>query len=144
MLFPPGPCGNNTIFVAGPPMPKAERPSAVGFSQNPSSLFYAARLPGHFLASDSRSIPPHGERAGFRQAGAESIPLFSIFDRVGHEILFDHQSHLEDDGIVKFPEIQAGQPLNFFQPVHQGIAVYKQLSGGLGKRSGCSQRTAES
>ena len=48
------------------------------------------------------------------------------------QILSDHQSHLEDDGMVKLPQIKAGELLDLFQTVDQGVAVDEQLPGGFG------------
>ena len=48
------------------------------------------------------------------------------------QIFFDHQGHLEGDGVVKLPQVQAGELLDLLQPVHQGIAVDEQLPGSLG------------
>ena len=41
----------------------------------------------------------------------------SILGRVGGEVLFDHQRHLEDDGVVKLAQVQAGELLDLFQAV---------------------------
>ena len=48
------------------------------------------------------------------------------------EVLSDHQGHLEDDGVVELPQIQAGELLDLLQTIDQSIAVDKELSGGLG------------
>lgn len=88
------------------PCQKSRTALGCRFLSKPLFTFYAAGFqdislpatPALFRRTEKGGIPPAG-------GPAESIPLFSIFDRVGHEILFDHQSHLEDDGIVKFPEI---------------------------------------
>ena len=48
------------------------------------------------------------------------------------EVLAHHQCYLENDSMVKFPQIQASQLLDLLQAVHQGIAVYEELSGGFG------------
>ena len=50
----------------------------------------------------------------------------------GREVFANHQSHLEHDGMVELAQIQAGQLLDLFQTVHQGVAVDEQLPGSLG------------
>ena len=56
----------------------------------------------------------------------------SIFYRIRHEVLFDHQRHFEHDGVVELAQIQPREPLDLFQTVHQRVPVNKQLPGGLG------------
>ena len=48
------------------------------------------------------------------------------------KIFAHHQSHLKHDGMVKFPQIKAGQLLDLFQAVYQGISVNEQLPGSFG------------
>lgn len=48
------------------------------------------------------------------------------------QVLLDHQRHLEDDGVVELPEVEARELLDLFQPVDQGVAVDEELAGGLG------------
>ena len=50
----------------------------------------------------------------------------------GRQVLSDHQGHLEDDGVVELPQVQAGELLDLLQAVDQGVAVDEELSGGLG------------
>ena len=52
-------------------------------------------------------------------------------DTAAGEVLFDHQCHLEGDGVIKFPQIQSRQLLDLLQPVHQGIPVHEELPGSL-------------
>ena len=52
--------------------------------------------------------------------------------KTGAEVLFDHEGHLEGDGVVKFPQVQPGELLDLLQAVHQGIAVDEELTGGFG------------
>ena len=56
----------------------------------------------------------------------------SIFDRLRVKILLDHESYLEDDGVVKLPEIKPCDFLDFFKAVNKSIPVNKKLSGGFG------------
>ena len=56
----------------------------------------------------------------------------SVFGRVGGQILFDHQGHLEDDGIVELAQIKAGELLDLFQTIDQGVAVHEQAAACLG------------
>ena len=56
----------------------------------------------------------------------------SGFDSPGNEVLLDHQRHLEGNGIIELPQVQAGELLDLLQPVHQGVAVDEQLPGSLG------------
>ena len=53
-------------------------------------------------------------------------------DAAAGQVLLDHQRDLERDGIVELPQIQPRQLLDLLQPVHQRVAVDKQLAGGLG------------
>ena len=48
------------------------------------------------------------------------------------KILANHQRYLKDDSMVKFAQIQTGELLDLLQAVHQGIAVYEQLTGSFG------------
>ena len=43
--------------------------------------------------------------------------MFLILNRVGHQILFNHQRHFKDDGIVKLPKIQTSETFDFFQTI---------------------------
>ena len=58
--------------------------------------------------------------------------LFSVFGRVGGQILFDHQGHLEDDSVIELAQVETGELLDLFQAVDQGVAVYKQAAAGFG------------
>ena len=49
----------------------------------------------------------------------------------GYQILLDHQSHLEGDGVVELTQIQTGELLELLQTVDQSVAVDEQLSGRL-------------
>ncbi|CAN4027001.1 Lipocalin-like domain-containing protein, partial [Dysosmobacter welbionis] len=53
-------------------------------------------------------------------------------DAPGGQIFLDHQSHLEGNGVVELPQVQARQLLDLLQPVHQSVPVDEQLPGGLG------------
>ena len=57
------------------------------------------------------------------------MPL--IFDRVCSQVLLDHQRNLEDDGVVKLPQVQAGELFDLLQAVDQGVSVNEQLAGGF-------------
>ena len=50
-----------------------------------------------------------------------------ILDRIGAEIFFNHQRNLKDNGMVKLPQVEAGDLLDLLQPVDQCVAVNKQL-----------------
>ena len=56
----------------------------------------------------------------------------SEFDRLGIQVLLDHQRHFEGDGVLEFAQIQTRQLADFLQTVNQRIPVDKQLSGGFG------------
>ena len=58
-------------------------------------------------------------------------PYSSELRRIRREVLLDHQCDLEDNGMVKFPQVQTSQLLDLFQTVHQCVPVYKQLSGSF-------------
>ena len=58
--------------------------------------------------------------------------LRSILHRLIGEILLDHESHLEDNGMVEFAQIETGELLDLFQTIDEGISVNKQLAGSLG------------
>ena len=60
-----------------------------------------------------------------------SVQLSGL-DSPGNEVLLDHQSHLEGDGVVELPQVQAGELLDLLQAVHQGVPVDEELPGGLG------------
>ena len=51
---------------------------------------------------------------------------------VAGEVLLHHQGHLEDDGVLELPQVQAGDFLDFLQAVDQGVPVDEQLAGRLG------------
>ena len=59
-------------------------------------------------------------------------PPGSEFHRVVGQVLLHHQGHLKDDGVLKLPQVQAGNLLDLLQAVHQGVPVDEQLPGGLG------------
>ena len=48
------------------------------------------------------------------------------------QILLDHQRNFENDGVIKFTQIKAGDLFDLFQAVNKGIAVDIQLSGCFG------------
>ena len=50
----------------------------------------------------------------------------------GRQVLAYHQRHLEDNGMVKLPQVQTGQLLDLLKTVDQGVAVYEQLPGSFG------------
>lgn len=58
--------------------------------------------------------------------------VFLVLHRVRGQVLLHHQRHLKDDGMVKLPQIETRQLLDLLQAIHQGIAVNKQLTAGLG------------
>ena len=47
-------------------------------------------------------------------------------------VFYNHESHLECNGILKGPKIQIGHLLYLVKPVYEGISVNIQLSGCLG------------
>lgn len=51
----------------------------------------------------------------------------SILDRFCVKILFDHESNLENDCIVKLPQIKPGELFNLFKSVNQRVPVDKKL-----------------
>ena len=57
---------------------------------------------------------------------------WSVFNAAADQILLHHQRHLEGDGVVELPQVQAGELLDLFQTVDQRIAVDKELPGSLG------------
>ena len=75
-----------------------------------------------------RAVARWPVRTGARSAGV----LASIFGGVVGQVLFDHQRHLEHDGVVEFPQVQPGELFDLLQPVDQGIAVHEQAAAGLG------------
>ena len=60
------------------------------------------------------------------------LPGFLEFHRVGGEVFLNHQGHLKHNGVLKLPQVQAGDLLDLLQAVDQGVAVDKQLPGSLG------------
>ena len=56
----------------------------------------------------------------------------SVLDAAADQILLHHQRHLEGDGVVELPQVQAGELLDLFQAVDQGVAVDEELPGRLG------------
>ena len=56
----------------------------------------------------------------------------NLFSVLIFQITIDHHRDLEHDGVVKFPQVQTRQFLDFFQTVNQRIAVHVQLSGRFG------------
>ena len=58
--------------------------------------------------------------------------VFLVLHRVRGQVLLHHQRHLKDDSVVKLPQIETRQLLDLLQAIHQGIAVNKQLTAGLG------------
>lgn len=50
------------------------------------------------------------------------------FYGVRRKILFNHQSDLEDDCVVELAQIQAGELLDLFKSVNQGVTVNEELS----------------
>ena len=51
---------------------------------------------------------------------------------VRSEVFLYHQRDLEDYRVVEFAQVEPGQLLDLVQAVNQRVAVYEQLSGGLG------------
>ena len=43
--------------------------------------------------------------------------------RLADQVFLDHERHLEDDGVVELPEVQARELLDLLQAVDQGVAV---------------------
>ena len=58
--------------------------------------------------------------------------LRSVPGRIGGEVLFDHQRHLEDDGVIEVAQIKTGDLADLFQTVDQRVAVDEQAAAGLG------------
>lgn len=52
----------------------------------------------------------------------------SEFCGISRKIFLYHQSYLEDDGMVKLPEIKPGKLFDLFKTVHQSVPVNKKLS----------------
>ena len=79
----------------------------------------------------SQKIP--GDRQVVRLRGFSLLmkPSDSGFDPAGNQILLNHKGNLKGDGIVELPQIQAGELLDLFQTVHQGVPVDKELTGSL-------------
>ena len=48
------------------------------------------------------------------------------------EVLLDHKSYLEHDSVLEFAQVKTGELLDLFKSVHQSVAVYEQLTRGLG------------
>ena len=67
-----------------------------------------------------------------------AVPLWGMpgpalrIDPSAGQILFHHQRHLESNGVVELPQVQAGELFDLLQPVHQGVPVDEELPGGLG------------
>ena len=64
--------------------------------------------------------------------GAVKTAPFGLSIFPGCQVLADHQRHSEDNGVIEFPQIQAGELLDLFQTVNQGVTVDEQLPGGFG------------
>ena len=69
----------------------------------------------------------NGRRRENREAPTRVPPWGSIdslrFDTAAGEILFHHQSYLEGDSVVEFPQVQACELFDLLQTIDQGIAV---------------------
>lgn len=73
-------------------------------------------------------------RVGHTEAGLPTQPRGTCFlpGLPGSEVLAHHQRYLEDNGVVKLPQVKPRELLDLFQTVDQRIAVDEQLAGGLG------------
>ena len=56
----------------------------------------------------------------------------SILHRLIGEILLDHESHLEDNGMVEFAQVKTCELLDLFQTIDKGISMNEELAGRLG------------
>ncbi len=56
----------------------------------------------------------------------------SEFGGLGIKILLDHEGHFEYYGVIKLPEVEACELLDFFKPVNEGVSVNKELSRCFG------------
>ena len=59
---------------------------------------------------------------------------FSLrFDAAGGKVLFDHQRHLEGDGVVELAQVEARELLDLLETVDERISVDEQLSRRFGE-----------
>ena len=56
----------------------------------------------------------------------------SILDRLCVKILLDHERYLKHDGVVEFPQVEAGELLYLLKSVDKSVSVDKELPRGLG------------
>ena len=73
---------------------------------------------------------PPDNRKECRRRAALLQGLLRLLLRV--EIFLDHQRHLEDDRVIELAQIESRQLFNLFQTVDEGVAMYEELSRGLG------------
>ena len=59
----------------------------------------------------------------FRLRGGTGKARQLVFNRVGDKVFLYHQRHLKHNGVVEFPQIQAGEALDLLQPVDQRVPV---------------------
>lgn len=60
--------------------------------------------------------------------GRANVPLKSELCGLACEIFFDHQSHLEGDGVIKLSKVKSCELSDFFKSVYEGVSMYEKLS----------------
>ena len=63
----------------------------------------------------------------FRLRGGTGKARQLVFNRVGDKVFLYHQRHLKHNGVVEFPQIQAGEALDLLQPVDQRCLLYTSV-----------------
>lgn len=56
----------------------------------------------------------------------------SELDRIGGQVLFNHEGDFEDNSVIKFTEVKTCQFFNFFKSVYKSISVNEKLSRSFG------------
>ena len=51
-----------------------------------------------------------------------------VFDRFGRKVFLDHKGNLKRYRVLELTQIKTCQLADFFKPVYQRVAVYKQLA----------------
>ena len=65
----------------------------------------------------------------------DNLPKSGSMNVAGGQIFPNHEGHLENNGVIKLPQIQPGELLDLLQSVHQGIPVDKKLEMCIRDRS---------
>lgn len=76
---------------------------------------------GQLLRRTSAGLRFHAVISIYRKSGSE-------FYRICRKVFLYHKRDLENDSVVKFPQVETGELLYLFQSVNKGISVYEQLS----------------